>query len=208
NNADAHVGLANALSAQKKLDEAIAEYRKVIELDPKSQFAAGAYFSLGKALEEQGKLDETLACFRKAVELDPSLALAHSCLAWLLTNCREAKLRDTPGGLEAAQKAVEVAPQSALAWAMLGWAHYRAGDWKASIEALEKSCALDDSPKGGDAGQWLFLAMAYWKLGEKEKAREWYDRAAEWTDKHAPNNKDYPRFRAEAAELLGLKEKK
>src|SRR5262249_41222889 len=148
---------------------------------------AAAYFNLGKALEDQGKLAETIACFRKAGELNPNFALAHSCLAWLLTNCREAKLRDAPGGLEAARKAVGVAPRSALARQVLGWAHYRAGDWKASIEALEKSCALDN-PKGGDSAQWFFLAMAHWQLGEQDKAREWYGRAVQWMDKNKPRD--------------------
>jgi tetratricopeptide (TPR) repeat protein len=207
NSVAAHSSLGNVLIMQGRPNEAIPAFRRVIEIDPKSKFAAFAYFRIGKAVEEQGKLDETIACFRKAAELDPNFALAHSCLAWLLTNCSEAKLRDAPGGLEAARRAVGVAPQSALAWHVLGWAHYRATGWKASIEALEKSCALDN-PKGGVAFQWFFLAMAHWQLHEKEKAREWYDRAVEWTDKHAPNNKDLPRFRAEAAELLGLNEKK
>jgi hypothetical protein len=65
-----------------------------------------------------------------------------------------------------------------------------------------------DNPKGGDAAQWFFLAMAYWKLGEKDKARAWYDRAAAWMDKHHPNSGDLRRFRAEAAQVLELKEKK
>ena len=53
-------------------------------------------------------------------------------------------------------------------------AHYRAGDWKASLTALEKSMELR---KGGDSFDWFFLAMAHWQLGEKDEAREWYDRA-------------------------------
>jgi tetratricopeptide (TPR) repeat protein len=204
--ATAHSNLGAALREQRKLDEAVAAYRKVIELDPKN---SSAYFWLGKTLESQGKLDETVACFRKSVELDPNHAGAHYIsLLWLLTNCREAKLRDPQEGLDVARKAVQLAPQSADAWQMLGWAHYRMGDWKACIGALEKSCALQDNPKGGDAAQWFFLAMAHWRLGEKDKAREWYDRAAAWMDKHDPNSRDLRRFRAEAAELLGLNEKK
>lgn len=91
---------------------------------------------------------------------------------------------------------------------MLGWAHYRTRDWKASIEALEKSCALQDNPKGGDAFQWFFLAMAHRQLGEKYKARQWYDRAVQWVDKNQPTNEELRRLRVEATELLELKEKK
>jgi hypothetical protein len=56
--------------------------------------------------------------------------------------------------------------------------------------------------------------MAHWRLGEKEKARRWYDRAVRWMEKHkdpSQGNNEWPeelrRFRAEAAELLGMKEK-
>jgi tetratricopeptide (TPR) repeat protein len=107
-----------------------------------------------------------------------------------------------------AREAVKLAPQSSLAWQVLGWAHYRSGDWKASIEALEKSCALQDNPKGGDAGKWFFLAMAHCHLGEKDRARELYDRAVEWMDKNQPRNEELRRFRTEAAQLLDLKDKK
>ena len=62
--------------------------------------------------------------------------------------------------------------------------------------------------KGGDSFDWFFLAMAHWQLGEKDKAREWYDRAVQWMDKNQPKNEELRRFRAEAAELLELKEKK
>ena len=69
--------LGNALSEQGKLDEAIACYRRAIELDPK--FAL-AHNNLGVALQDQGKLDEAIACYRKAIELDPKCAPAHSNL--------------------------------------------------------------------------------------------------------------------------------
>ena len=67
---------------------------------------------------------------------------------------------------------------------------------------------MQDNPKGGDAGQWFFLAMAHWKLGEKEKARELYDQAAQWMDKNQPKNEEFRRFRAEAEELMGIEKKK
>jgi hypothetical protein len=50
--------------------------------------------------------------------------------------------------------------------------------------------------------------MARWQLGEKEKAREWYDRAVKWMDKNAPADKGFVRWRTEAAELLGINVKK
>jgi hypothetical protein len=50
----------------------------------------------------------------------------------------------------------------------------------------------------------FFLAMAHWRLGEKAEARGWYDQGVQWMDKQQPQNEELRRFRAEAAQLLGL----
>jgi tetratricopeptide (TPR) repeat protein len=96
-------------------------------------------------------------------------------------------------------------------WNTLGVAHYRAGDWKAAIAALDKS---RDLKKGGDADTWLFLAMAQRKLGNHDEARKWYDRAVGWLEKNkAALAKDKAqaeqlrRFHREAEEVLQLKKK-
>ena len=46
-----------------------------------------------------------------------------------------------------------------------------------------------DLRNGGDSFDWFFLAMAHWRLGEKDKAREWYERAVQWMDKNQPDDK-------------------
>ncbi len=62
---------------------------------------------------------------------------------------------------------------------------YRTGDWKGSIEELGKSMELG---KSNDRFAWFFLAMAQWKLGQKDKARIRFDKAAEWTGAYMPND--------------------
>src|SRR5262249_14075756 len=104
-----------------------------------------------------------------------------------------------------AKKAVELGPAHPDYLNTLGVAHYRAGDWKAAIAALEKSMELR---KGGDSNDWFFLAMAHWQLGEKDKAREWYHRAVQWMEKNQPTDAYLGRSGAEAGELWELKEKK
>jgi hypothetical protein len=49
--------------------------------------------------------------------------------------------------------------------------------------------------------------MVHWRLGEKEQGRKWYDQAVQWMDKNAPQSAELKRNRAEAAELLGIKDK-
>ncbi len=61
--------------------------------------------------------------------------------------------------------------------------------------------------KRGEAGDWYFLAMAQWRLGQKEQARKWYDQAVRWMEKNKPQDKELRRFRDEAAELLVIEKK-
>ena len=43
------------------------------------------------------------------------------------------------------------------------------------------------------------------RLGQKDEARQWYNRAVEWMEKNQPEDEELRHFRAEAAELLGMK---
>ena len=60
-----------------QLDEAIAEYKQAITLDPK--FAL-AHYNLGIALRAKGQVEAAIAEFKQAIRLDPKLALAHNNL--------------------------------------------------------------------------------------------------------------------------------
>ena len=125
-------------------------------------------------------------------------------LAWLLATCADAQLRNPSEAVTLAKKAVELEPKNGMWWNTLGAAHYRAGDWKAAIAAMNKSMELR---KGGDSFDWFFLAMANWQLGKKEEARKWYDKAVQWMDKNQPKDEELRRFRSEAEELLAVKKK-
>ena len=88
-------------------------------------------------------------------------------------------------------------------------AHYRAGDWDAARAALEKSMAR----YAGRAEAWtlesfntFFLAMAHARLGNGAEARRWYDRAVRWMEQYQPGDMELCRFRAEAEELLKVKQ--
>src|SRR5262249_50938537 len=139
-----------------------------------------------------------------AAQVDRQTALQHNNLAWHLATDRDPKIRDPERAVALAKKAVELAPDVGTYWNTLGAAHYRAGDWKAAIAALNKSMELRN---GGDAFDWFFLAMTHWQLGAKDEARQWYGRAVERMDKNAKDNDELRRFRREAEELLEIKKK-
>jgi Flp pilus assembly protein TadD len=150
---------------------------------------------------DQGKLDEAVAEFQQLLRLKPDYAQELNGLAWGLATAAERKNRDGRKAVALARLAVKAAPADGGLWNTLGAAHYSAGNWKEAVTALAKSMELR---KGGDSFDWFFLAMAHWQLGEKDMARTWFDRAAEWTARNQPRNEELRRFRAEAIELMGI----
>ena len=86
-------------------------------------------------------------------------------------------------------------------------AHYRAGAWNDAIAALEKSEAI--APELFTAANSFFLAMAYWRVGEKENGREWYAKALQSVETASqPAGRDLAHFRLEASHLLGISDPK
>src|SRR5262249_5863574 len=100
--------------------------------------------------------------------------------SWAFANCPDLNARDPETAVVIAQAAWErVNRQRGRALTgevanTLGVAHYRNGDSKAAVEALNNSVQLR---KGGDSFDFFFLVMAHWRLGEKDKARQRYDEA-------------------------------
>jgi tetratricopeptide (TPR) repeat protein len=125
-------------------------------------------------------------------------------LAWDLATAADAKYRDPPRAVELARKAAELSPRNPSYWGTCGTARYRTGDWKGAIADLEKAIGLRTPDDPFNANEGFFLAMAHWRLGEKDKAREWFARAVQWMEKVNTASDELKRFRAEAAELLGV----
>ena len=186
---------------QTKLAEATASFQKAIELQPK---CADGHNGLGQVLMHQSKWEEGFAALEKATQLDPDCAEYYASLALWLTTCPETRFRDPQRAIAASKKLVSLTPKSVMGWQLLGWANYQSGAWKASIDALEKSMALQ---QGGNAYQWFYVAMAHHQLGDKEAARTWFDRAVQWMEKGAPENEILRRSRLEAEEVLEIKKK-
>jgi tetratricopeptide (TPR) repeat protein len=129
------------------------------------------------------------------------LAWARDRLAWAFVSSPKPKQHELLQAVEASKKAVEVVPRQGVYWGTLGAAHYRSGNWKDALAALDKSIQLGFR----DGSNCFFLAMTHWQLGSKEEAREWYREAVQWMEKYQPKDEELRRFRAEAEQLLGVK---
>jgi len=194
-----HLWLAVVLHEQQRLDESIAYYKKGIELHPDN---GSAWYMLARAYKDQRRFDDAVEALGKVVELEPDHALRFNELASWLATTPELQHKDPARALKLAQRAVELSPHEYSYWHTLGIAQYRAGNWEEAIAALEKSCQLETGTNGmGNAWQWLFLAMANWRLGRPQEARTWYDKSLE-LEKAWPE--ELRRNRDEAAMLLRI----
>jgi len=142
-------------------------------------------FYLALVLNAAGRPREAIEEYHRTLELAPGNKVAapnfwpRVALARLLATSSDLQLRDPGQALALARTAVAQMDREAHGWSTLGIALYRTGEWNASIDALEKAVELR---RNNDAVDWLFLAMAHWQRGEKDKALQWYDRAEQWVD--------------------------
>jgi tetratricopeptide (TPR) repeat protein len=73
--AETHNGLGYVLTKQGKTDEAVAEFRRAIDANPKF---TPAYNNLADALAKQGKLEEAATYYRKSLAEKPSDAVSNA----------------------------------------------------------------------------------------------------------------------------------
>jgi tetratricopeptide (TPR) repeat protein len=194
--------------------EAERQYRSVISLaqklatevssEPQFQCELGiSNLLLADLMLVSGSPIEAEQAASRAVPMLERLSDGRSrqSLAWFLATSQFPQLCDPRRALRFAKEALEASPQSDEWLTTLGVAHYRVGEWKEAIEALERSkqFAARDDPTTG-----FFLAMAWWRRGERDKAHSWYDKAVRWMEKDGWPHNELRRFRAEAAALLGV----
>ena len=79
--AEVHYDLGNALLLKGQVDEAIAHYKKTLEIKPAY---ADVYNNLGIVLFQKGQVDQAIADYQKALEINPQYVQARANLAWAL----------------------------------------------------------------------------------------------------------------------------
>jgi tetratricopeptide (TPR) repeat protein len=196
--------LAASLSWQGKFAEAEEYLKKAISIFRSSlpsnhSFLRPTMQDLVSVLLMQGKYDEAIEQTRAGIRFEPGYAEAHNYLAWMLVTCPDVRLRNPEEAAKLAEKAVELAPQEGSYLNTLGIAQYRAGDFAAARDTLQKSMAARD---GGDCNDWFFLAMTEWQLEKHDAARNWYGKAADWMKEHDSRDGQLVSFRDEAKRLI------
>ena len=138
--------------------------------------------------------------YGEAIRIKPRYAFAHNNLAWLLAQQLDPQRRDLQRALAHVRKAVELEPKNGTNFNTLGFVEYRSGNLDAARTALESSMKLRN---GGDAYDWLILALIDERQSHKDQARAWYDKSMAWIKKNQIDD-DLRSLWSEAAETLGV----
>ncbi len=166
---------------------------------PDMRDEGGPFLKVGLLLAAQGQHRQAAQSFRRCIEIAPGNASGYDRLARLLANCPQSEFRDVSRAVELSRRATELLPKEGLFWNTLGIAQYRAGQWQPAVEALNHSMSLRD---GGDGLDWIVMAMAQWRLGNRDDAQNWLDKAAPRMEMQGRKDDEARRLLAEAAALL------
>ena len=163
----AYSAYASLLTSQNRTDEALAQYKKVIEKKP----AAQVYTMIGILEDGRGNIAEAEANYRKALDIAPDSAIAANNLAWLLAD-HSGNLDEA---LQLASGAVARNQNVAEYYDTLGWVYLKKGLTSPAVEQMKKAVALDESnaKKTGTAPKPDYrnrLAQALAKAGGKPAA--------------------------------------
>ena len=195
----AHYNYAKALHAVNRLEEAEAQYRIAIEIDPNQ---ASAHHNLGASLCELGRHEEAAESFREAVRIDPLHEEAWHQLAMILFHydqhegaiecwrcaihandrCLDyhhnlALVLQQCGQLDEAEagyrKALQLNETSVSTWSNLATVLRELGRTDEAIECCREAIRID--PNYADA--YNNLGNIHLTRGEAEEALRWADQA-------------------------------
>jgi TolB-like protein/Tfp pilus assembly protein PilF len=154
----------NTLSALGRFDDAIAEGKRAVELDPLSLVINA---DLGTDYYFARRYDEAITQLRKTLEMDPGFYYAHVNLGWAL----EAK-RDLEEALSEYQKARGL-NDDPFVLGLLGRAYASSGNKPEALKILEQ---LKEVSSQRYVSAYSFVVV-YLGLGDKEEALRWLEQA-------------------------------
>ncbi|MGB2888579.1 MAG: tetratricopeptide repeat protein, partial [Candidatus Acidiferrales bacterium] len=162
--ATAHHWHAVTLMIMGRSEEAIAEVKRALELDPLSLIINR---TLGQVFYLARQYDQAIEQLRKTLEFDPSFVRAHSFLG--LAYIQKFMYKE---GIAEFEKELVVSPGTPYALSVLGYAYAAAGRRAEAPKVLDKLNELSKQkyvPAVSRVG-------IYVGLGEKDKAFEWLEK--------------------------------
>jgi serine/threonine protein kinase len=128
-------------------------------------------------------------------------ALSYHVLAWQLLVPSALKFDNDVWALDLAESATRLVPNDGDFWHVLALAYGNKGNISAAATANQKAIDLSG---GGEASDWFILAATEHAKGNKDSARQWYDKAVAQMEKNPSPSAEMRFYRDKAAGLLGI----
>jgi serine/threonine protein kinase len=128
-------------------------------------------------------------------------ALSYHVLAWQLLVPSALKYDNEVWATNLAESATRLVPNDGDFWHVLAIAYCNSGNASAATSAAQKAIDLSG---GGEASDWFVLAVIENFKGNKDAAREWYDKAVAQMEKNPSPSAEMRYYRDETAKLLGI----
>jgi adenylate cyclase len=161
----AHQFYSDFLKAMGRLDEALTEIHRALELDPLSLSINTA---VGHVLYLSRQYDPAIAQYQKALELDPNFAQAH---LWFGRPFLEKGQFDR--AIEELELAARISRNSTMSLAVLGHAYASAGRKREATGVLNQLRARGRTQYVPS----YWIALVYVGLDDRDRAFEWLGRA-------------------------------
>ena len=180
NSADAHFFYSNSyLLPMGRMKEAIAENKKALELDPLS-LPMNTF--LGNEYAWAREYDKSYEQYQRTIKMNPNFPLTHSVLSHVLQG--QGKYRESIEEFQKTQLLLGVPPAVAAKEAARRLEAFEKGGekgyWQYMLQQTQQDAQRDRSRwPGGGASSPTGMAILYARLGDKDKAFYWLERAYE-----------------------------
>lgn len=196
--AEAHASRSYALTANSKYEQAEAEFKAAVDLDPQLYLA---YYYVGRARFAQGKFREAADAFAQACAIRPDDLTAHTLRCTALKSLGEtAELAEaTRESIGVAERHLALNPDDALAWSRAAIELLLQGDRERGLRWADRAYSISPSICRYN------VACAYMLGGKTEQALDYLEEhaktgavLADWLEQDSDWDaaRDLPRFQS------------
>lgn len=153
--------------SQKKYDQAIEQFERILTIEPKN---ADVMYLLGSIYLEMNKRDQAVEYFKNSISVDPDHDGSLNSLGYMYAedniNLDEA--------IDLTQRAIDLDPDNGAYLDSLGWVYYKKEMYDKALEAFKKAHELLKDPV-----IYEHLGDVYYKLNDTAQALKYWELSLE-----------------------------
>ena len=160
--------IGSAFTLSGDTEQGISWLQSSTQAPARGLFKSVVYGSLGDAFYTADRKEEAWQAYEQSLVLDPNNATALNNYAYYLS----VNNLNLDKAYEMSQKSLEFEPDNPSYLDTLGWIYYLLEDYDKALKYIASA-----AEKGGSATVFEHLGDVYDKLGDEEKAQEWWEKS-------------------------------